>query len=82
MNYQFLQTNSVIVGENRDLTIKSVISYNAEFFFEIVSGFTAIPNLLLFFSSYQPDLNSSFSFLFSTDNRESFPVYCDMGATG
>lgn len=53
MNYQFLQTNSVIVGENRDLTIKSVISYNAEFFFEIVSGFTAIPNLLLFFSSYQ-----------------------------
>ena len=32
MNYQILQTNSVIVGENRDLTITSVISYHAEFF--------------------------------------------------
>ena len=81
MNYQFLQTNSVIVGENRDLTIKSVISYNAEFFFrdcQRLHSDTKPPSVLQLLS----DLNSSFSFLFSTDNRESFPVYCDMGATG
>ena len=42
-------------------------------FFEVVSSSV---------SQCISDLNSSFSFSFSTDNRESFPVYCDMGAGG
>lgn len=82
MNYQILQTNSVIVGENRDWTIKSVISYHAEFFSRLPAASQRYKTVFCSTVHIRSELNSSFPFPFSTDNRESFPVYCDMGATG
>ena len=72
MNYQILQTNSVIVGENRDLTIKSVISYHAEFFSRLSAASQRCKTVFCF----TVHIRSEFFFFYSFLDRQQRILSC------